>query len=475
MKKGFISMTIVYSFLLVFIFTLLAFLLLYTQKSRLVDSIVNEAKEQLYTNSPDISGGEISDPLPDPPTIVDGVDKWLNNNIRYVKSCSEGSSVDTINHWTEIEVMSGGVNVALGKTVTNDQYSSHTLYNPQYITDGRIDNVTPTSGYGYIESTDGGDYRSMECIYLDLGQEYKVDKITVWRYYLDNRTYYADMTFVAGNDGIYYEAIYLLSPETESGKKVEAGIPYFDGYYAYEGKNIWFDGIINTGTSSRSTSTTSWKNLSYFNPASGTIVNGTWGDNYLQLNGTNSWVNTGFYDDATAKYSLNMSVVFSVSDLPSTEQTILGNYQNGGYGIALQSDGKLVASYYSSSLNQYRKIYSDNAIVPGKKYTVVFVYGCLPIRNTNASGSTCSKYEFNMYVNGVLQSDKIVFSDFSATELKRTENNTVLAIGCDPNGASCSGGYFAGKIYSVRYSQSRGLLPEAVYYDYVYDRNRFGL
>jgi hypothetical protein len=48
MKKGFISMTIVYSFLLVFIFTLLAFLVLYTQKSRLVDSIVNESKEQLY-------------------------------------------------------------------------------------------------------------------------------------------------------------------------------------------------------------------------------------------------------------------------------------------------------------------------------------------------------------------------------------------------------------------------------------------
>ena len=48
MKKGFISMTIVYSFLLIFIFTLLALLLLYTQKSRLVDSIVNESKEQIY-------------------------------------------------------------------------------------------------------------------------------------------------------------------------------------------------------------------------------------------------------------------------------------------------------------------------------------------------------------------------------------------------------------------------------------------
>ena len=47
MKKGFISMTIIYSFLLIFIFTLLALLVLYTQKSRLVDTIVYQAKDKI--------------------------------------------------------------------------------------------------------------------------------------------------------------------------------------------------------------------------------------------------------------------------------------------------------------------------------------------------------------------------------------------------------------------------------------------
>ena len=47
MKKGFATMTIVYSFLIVFILVLLVLLSLYTQKSRLVDSIVSESKEQL--------------------------------------------------------------------------------------------------------------------------------------------------------------------------------------------------------------------------------------------------------------------------------------------------------------------------------------------------------------------------------------------------------------------------------------------
>lgn len=47
MKKGFISITVIYSFLLLFIFTLLTLLVLYTQKTRLIDTVVYEAKENL--------------------------------------------------------------------------------------------------------------------------------------------------------------------------------------------------------------------------------------------------------------------------------------------------------------------------------------------------------------------------------------------------------------------------------------------
>ena len=54
MKKGFISMTVIYSFLLIFVFTLLTLLVLYSQKSRLVDSMTNEAKEQLYNDRENI-------------------------------------------------------------------------------------------------------------------------------------------------------------------------------------------------------------------------------------------------------------------------------------------------------------------------------------------------------------------------------------------------------------------------------------
>ena len=64
MKKGFASITIIYSFLLVFILALLTLLALYMQKTRLVDSIVSSAKNSLNgtrivfnTQNATISGG----------------------------------------------------------------------------------------------------------------------------------------------------------------------------------------------------------------------------------------------------------------------------------------------------------------------------------------------------------------------------------------------------------------------------------
>ncbi len=46
-KKGFISMTVVYSFLLIFLIIILSILGIYMQKSRLVDNIVIEVKAEL--------------------------------------------------------------------------------------------------------------------------------------------------------------------------------------------------------------------------------------------------------------------------------------------------------------------------------------------------------------------------------------------------------------------------------------------
>ena len=486
MKKGFISMTIVYSFLLVFIFTLLAFLLLYTQKSRLLDSIVNESKEELYNydgngggssgnngesgNGGNNSGNDVGwDDLASAPTIVEDVSQMLNKKVRYVRTCTAGSSVDLQNRWVEIEVYVGDNNVAKGKIPWNSRNTDKTLYNPGHITDGNADT------YGYIESNVDYIYNSIECISVDLGQEYTVDKITVKHYYLDNRVYYFDETYVYSNNTGLGAAIYMQKPETAGGKTVEVNVDYNDGYYAFGGTlRLWYDGIINTGSNARSTDTNSWKNLGYssVSTSSATITGGTWGDDYLQLNGSNSWINTGLIDEDGG--SKTLEATFSVPSLPSEEATIIGNFQNGGYGIKLQSDGKIVGSYYSNSQNKYVDIISDTAIEPNKKYTVAYTYGCQAKINDDGDTSTCIKWSASLYINGVLQSDEIALNQSSYyNEIKSQTNNTVLAVGCDPNGTSCDGGYFSGKIYSIRYYQTRALLPESIYYNHVFDRNRF--
>ena len=46
-KKGFISMTIIYTFLLLLIFTLLTMMLLYSQKTKIIDALVEGGKKNI--------------------------------------------------------------------------------------------------------------------------------------------------------------------------------------------------------------------------------------------------------------------------------------------------------------------------------------------------------------------------------------------------------------------------------------------
>ena len=46
-KKGFISMTIIYTFLLLLIFTLLTMILLYSQKTKIIDALVEGGKKNI--------------------------------------------------------------------------------------------------------------------------------------------------------------------------------------------------------------------------------------------------------------------------------------------------------------------------------------------------------------------------------------------------------------------------------------------
>ena len=51
MKKGIVSMSIIYTFLIVFLIMLTGMMADYLVKSNMVDAIINEAKEEIYETS----------------------------------------------------------------------------------------------------------------------------------------------------------------------------------------------------------------------------------------------------------------------------------------------------------------------------------------------------------------------------------------------------------------------------------------
>ena len=98
------------------------------------------------------------------------------NNVRYIKNCINGNSVNVSNHWVELQAIKDGVNIARGKTVTSS--------------------VTPSSGSlalvinanivstEYLSLTSG-----LQCVTVDLGVTYDLDEVALWLYYADGRRY----------------------------------------------------------------------------------------------------------------------------------------------------------------------------------------------------------------------------------------------------------------------------------------------
>lgn len=133
------------------------------------------------------------------------------NNVRYLKDCINGSSSNTYNPWVELQAVTNGVNVALNKNVTGtsaiDSVGAGTY---MALTDGNIDTAV------YARSVDFG----LQCITVDLGNTYDLDKVSVWHYYSDSRTFYFNTTY-ASSDGLNWtEIMSKTEASSKNGKTV---------------------------------------------------------------------------------------------------------------------------------------------------------------------------------------------------------------------------------------------------------------
>lgn len=128
-------------------------------------------------------------------------------DVQFVRDCVDGSSVNTGNHWVELQAIKDGTNLASGITATG----TTAITNVSYITD----NAAVTANYA--SETAGA-----KCVTIDLGQQYDLDEVRVWHYFSDSRTYYGNLTYTSTNGTIWNPIIATEASETTSGKVVTA-------------------------------------------------------------------------------------------------------------------------------------------------------------------------------------------------------------------------------------------------------------
>ena len=125
-------------------------------------------------------------------------------NVRYIRDCINGNTVNAFNHWLELQAIVKGNNILKGKT---DSSAS----NPSYMSDGIIENKAL-----YSSKTEGS-----QCITIDLGSIQTLDEIAVWHYFDDSRQYY-DHKLEVSADNATWTTIKNTSSENAAGTTARA-------------------------------------------------------------------------------------------------------------------------------------------------------------------------------------------------------------------------------------------------------------
>lgn len=174
------------------------------------------------------------------------------DDVRYVKDCVKGSSLNTNNHWVELQAIYNGLNVAYGKSITGTT-AENASYPYSRITDGNI-----TSGVYAASGTLG-----LQCVTVDLTQTYDLDEVAVWHYWEGGRTYYNNTTYVSSDNSTWTTVIANTGAETSQGKRVSAWDSNDTLIPVFTYPNI----LTNTDFSSYTTTTYAWDNSLNRNPA----------------------------------------------------------------------------------------------------------------------------------------------------------------------------------------------------------------
>jgi len=196
------------------------------------------------------------------------------------------------------------------------------------------------------------------------------------------------------------------------------------GDYVTDGLIRHYEGVNNTGNG-HSSSTTTWRDLS--GHYEGTLHNTTLRDESISFNGSSSYAAIGKID---ASEGLSLDITLNLQATPGEEDCIIGNYHTGGWGLYVSSDRKPRFCMYNGS--SYTTATSSTALELGTAYTITATF------NGSALG---------LYIDGTsVGSASISSSSVQAAPV----NNTITAIGGNPNGSAATANFANMFVYSVR-------------------------
>lgn len=182
------------------------------------------------------------------------------------------------------------------------------------------------------------------------------------------------------------------------------------------------------------------------------LGNPTGGENYVQFDGTDDWINFGNIDNPRT-----MEITFSLdTNVFSRRQHLIGNWEVAGGGIWITKDeGEIGGEFYIDNLSSYKTLYG-NKIESGKKYNVSLTF---------------DGHIIKLYVNG----NKINEIPASGT-IKASE--AVLGIGSNPSVTKPSGvdndSWFKGRVYAARV-YTKALSDEEIMNNYEIDKNLYDI
>ena len=139
------------------------------------------------------------------------------NNVRYVKSCANGSNAGGDTHWVELQVIKNGLNLALGKSPTATSPYHPGAYSYDIVTDGKADD------FNKYASTQSTIYPGVQCITVDLGKIYDIDEVAVWHYYGGTPRTYNQTSVSLSTDNVTWRVVLSnTGVETPNGHRENA-------------------------------------------------------------------------------------------------------------------------------------------------------------------------------------------------------------------------------------------------------------